>query len=55
MHYIKVASVKKKVKQYNKKASKSFLIALEVKVDQIIEKAVKNANKFKTLKGEDVI
>jgi len=55
MLYIKPSAVRKKSKSVFKRVSKSFLSALDLKVDRIIEQAIKNAGSFKTLTRDDLL
>jgi hypothetical protein len=55
MKYVKVKQVKQKVKEIGKRCDKSFLLALDVLIDNKITQASRNSGKFKTLRQDDLI
>ena len=53
--YIKIKSVKRKLKSLGKRCGRDFIAGLDLIIENKIVNAVKNCRAFKTLKREDLI
>lgn len=55
MRFLNVSHVKKHLKAQGKRTSKDALLALSGHVQQLLDRAARNARAFKTVTGADVL